>query len=285
MKLRSVFVVMLAVICGVSAAVGVSQLRRPVEVAGKPETVPVVVAVKGMKLGQMVTPELVATREWPKDIPLEGSLSTVEAAVDRAVAIPLVAGEPILDAKLAAKDAGRGLAAILKPGMRAYTIQAAQAANSVAGFVLPGNRVDVLLNVRGNPQDETGGGSSTTLLQAVEILAINQELDAPADNKIDPGALSSVTLEVTPEQVLLLDLGQNLGKLSLSLRNPEDTAEAHTRPATLADIRFRQEPPVAATESNGAAPVLVDKGDERPEVAQIFTLRGNQWGQVLVGRQ
>ena len=57
---------------------------------------------------------------------------------------------------------------------------------SVAGFILPGNKVDVLLNLRGNANDETGGGSTTTLLQSIEILAVDQRLDAPADNKVNP---------------------------------------------------------------------------------------------------
>lgn len=211
-------------------------------------------------------------------------MASVEDATGRSAAAALVVGELILEGKLAPKDAGRGLAALIPKGMRAYTIQAGRAAASVAGFILPGNKVDVLLTLRGTPQDSTGGGSSTTLLQSVEILAVDQQLDAPAENKVNPKDLSSVTLLVTPAQVALLDLGQNLGQLTLSLRNPEDSEEAHTLPTTLADIRFRQEKPAEepkAAETPRAAP---PKKAKTPEVFEILTLRGSQRGRILLTR-
>jgi pilus assembly protein CpaB len=192
----------------------------------------------------------------------------------------IVAGEPILESKLASRDSGRGLAALIPEGMRAYTIQTSRVASNVAGFILPGNSVDVLLTLKGNYNDTTGGGSTTTLLQAVEILAVDQRLDAPVDNKINPRELGSVTLLVTPEQAALLDLGQNMGTLTLSLRNPEDAAESLARPATVNDIRFRQEKPVEKSE--GDSPIL-GSGDGE-EVLEIVTLRGSHRGRVLVTR-
>src|SRR5262249_33279263 len=127
--------------------------------------------------------------------------------------------------------------------------------------------------------------STTTLLQSVEILAVDQQLDAPADNKTNPRDLGSVTLLVTPAQAALLDLGQNLGLLTLSLRNPDDKDEAKTTPATLADVRFHQEKPIAI--QNLFKPILsgllsgpkpTDSPPPPPAVdsSGIVTLRGTQ---------
>ena len=76
----------------------------------------------------------------------------------------------------------------------------------------------------------TGGGSTTTLLQNVEILAVDQKMDAPSDNKVDTKDLRSVTLLVTPQQANRLDLGQNKGMLHLALRNREDNEDFQTKP-------------------------------------------------------
>src|SRR5262249_16169427 len=156
-----------------------------------------------------------------------------------------VKGEHVLDAKLAGKGAGRGLAALIPKGMRAFTIQTTSVVAGVAGFVLPGSRVDVLLTVssQGGNNDQTGGGTTTTLLQGVEILAVDQRLQAPAENKNNLKELQSVTLLVTPDQAAKLDLGQNKGLLHLTLRNPDDDQPADTRPTTLASLRFQQQKP------------------------------------------
>src|SRR3954451_18929531 len=114
-----------------------------------------------------------------------GALTKTEEAVERAVSIPLVKDETLQAAKLSPKGAGRGLAALVPTGMRAFTIQTPNVASGVAGFILPGNRVDVLLTMTAGDGDESGGGSTTTLLQRVEILAVDQRIDAPADNKVD----------------------------------------------------------------------------------------------------
>ena len=114
-------------------------------------------------------------------------------------------------------------------------------AQGVAGFILPGNRVDVLLSLGEiSGTHETGGGSTITLHQNVEILAVDQKMDAPSDNKVDTKDLRSVTLLVTPQQANLLDLGQNKGMLHLCAPQPSrqrgrpDQAGDPERPAAAA---------------------------------------------------
>lgn len=262
MSARTVVTVLLALVFGVSTAVGVHQFTGHGDVAPKGETAQVVVVIRDIPRGGLITSDVVRTREWRKEDVPQGALTKPEDSVERCALVPLAKGEVILEGKLASKGAGRGLAALVPSGMRAFTILAPHLASGVAGFVLPGNRVDVLLTINTfGDTDLNGGGITTTLLQKVEILAVDQRLDAPSENKVDPKELRSVTLLVTPDQAAKLDLGQNRGTLHLSLRNPEDIKEADTRPATLADLRFHQEGPQG--DSVRAQPVL-----------QIRTLRG-----------
>ena len=113
------------------------------------------------------------------------------------------------------------------------------------------------------------GGSTITLLENVEILAVDQKMDAPSDNKVDTKDLRSVTLLVTPQQANRLDLGQNKGMLHLVLRNREDNKAAQTKPETLKDLR---------------PPPLPKAPEPPPTVAPkvIRTIRGVREGAILI---
>lgn len=283
MSIRAIVVVVLALICGASAATGVTRYRSEHATAsGVVETSPIVVAADKVPRGRMLVAKDLVVRQWPKEVLPEGALATVEEALERAVLTPLIAGEPVLSGKLAPKDAGRGLAALVPKGMRAYAITVSRAASGVAGFILPGNKVDVLLGLRSNQNDENGGGSTRTLLQSVEILAVDQLLDPPADNKMTLKDMNSVTLLVTPEQANLLDLGQSMGQLSLALRNPDDATQTGVGLARLNDVRSdgekpaKEEPEVDKTQH--LAPVeLAAAATPKSEPAvdyTITTLRG-----------
>jgi len=122
----------------------------------------------------------------------------------------------------------------------------------VAGFILPGNKVDVLLTLT---MEGKRGSMTTTLLQNLEILAVDQRIDAPVDNRVDPNQLRSVTLLVTPDQAAKLGLGQNKGALHLSLRNHGDDQLAITSPARLAELEgYREEPPVVKVVAEAPKP-------------------------------
>jgi pilus assembly protein CpaB len=302
-RIQSIAAVALALVFGGSAAVGVNSFLRNRGEAASVETVPVLIAAMDVPRGGTITAELVSVKNFPREMAPAGSLAKPEEAIDRAVAVPLVRGEPVLDAKLSKKGAGRGLSALVPPGMRAVTINTPNLASGVAGFVLPGNKVDVLLTVSDNNTTsgggvDTGGGSTTTLMQNVEILAVDQKMDAPAENKVDPRDLRSVTLLVTPHQANLLDLGQNKGTLHLSLRNHNDNQATNIPPATLADVRFRHEKPwdekvkgVLAALGEAMAkraaampppPPPVVKAPEPPPKMIIRTIRGAHEGEVAI---
>jgi pilus assembly protein CpaB len=177
--------VFLALLSGASMAVGVMRSNRAnaKDVADGLEIVAVVVAAVDVPRATQLTAEHVRLCDWPKGLVPKGAVMKLEEAIGHVTVGPVLAEELILQPKLTSKQAKGELATLVPVGMRAYTIQASRVASNVAGFILPGNQVDVLLNLRGSRDDETGGGSTTTLLQAVEVLAVDQRLEGPEENK------------------------------------------------------------------------------------------------------
>lgn len=289
MSPRTLIVTVLALIFGGSAAVGVNALIKS---PPKGDVVPVVVAAADIARGGTITAEVLKTREFPRDLVPPGAITKKEDAIERTVAIPLSRDDAILENKLSPKGAGRGLAALIPKGMRAFTITTSLA-SGVAGFVLPGNKVDVLLTITDGAQNSsTGGGSTTTLLHNVEILAVDQRIDAPAENKVDIKEMRSVTLLVSPDEANVLELGQSKGNLHLALRNWDDRVTDRSRPATMLDLQLRQErtwderaKDVLAALGNALAkarPAAPPPAGREVPKKTIRTLRGMSEGLVVV---
>jgi pilus assembly protein CpaB len=277
-SLRTVLVLVLALVCGASAAVGITTLRNPGPEGPKADTVPLVMAAVDIPRGTSLSVEMLKTRDCPKDLLPPGAITRIEDAVDRVTFSPLVMNESLLDNKLAEMGSGRGMAGLTTKGMRSVTIQTPNVSSGVAGFILPGNHVDVLLTVESQGQDATGGGSTVRLLQNVEILAVDQRLDAaPLDKKVDTSSSRSVTLLVTPDQDAMLALAQRKGTLHLSLRNSGDTAEADSRPVTLGDLKFFQETwrGLAASTTEGMRAITIQTSNVASGVGG-FIVPGNR---------
>lgn len=265
MQLRTILIGAFALVFGIAAAIGAYLLVQSPAAASKPETVSVVVAAVDINRGETLSAQHLVQREWPKDSVPEGVVLHLRDAIDRTARIALMKGDLLSEGKMAPVGAGRGMAAIIPAGMRAVTIQTPNVASGVAGFILPGNKVDVLLTVSSSgTNDPTGGGSTITLLQNVEILAVDQRIDAPQDNKMDLKELRSVTLLVNPDGAARLDLGQNKGTLQLALRSHADTTTTFVEPATLAGLRINPAEPITV-------PQDLDQvvGKPRPVVAAL----------------
>jgi pilus assembly protein CpaB len=234
MSNRTLLVVLLALAFGTSAAVGVARLNRTTP---QVETVGVVVVARDTPRFTTLTPDIVKIQQYPKELFPPGSVTRIEDIAERVTDTHLVRDEPVVESRLAPKGAGRGMAAVIPKGMRAVTIRTPNIASGVAGFILPGNRVDVLFTIQSHRSDDPTGGTSTkTITENVEILAVDQRVEAPSENKVDAKELKSVTLLVTPEQAAEIDLAQTAGTLHLTLRNPLDTARSSAGTATLKGI-------------------------------------------------
>jgi pilus assembly protein CpaB len=275
---RTVLVLALALVFGGAAAFGVTMWNNQ-GIASTNETVPVVVAKDNCQRGHRLTAEMLTTLEWQKNRVPPGAIFKIEDAVGRAPLQTIHKGHPLNSASLAERGDGSGLAMLIPKGMRAFTILTRDLAVPVAGLIVPGNKVDVLLTVTSLEHPKTGQNhnisGSTTLLQNVEILALDQDQEAPRSNKVNVKELRSVTLLVTPEQASLLDLAQNKGLLHLSLRHPQDSQPSKIRSITMKDLPFDQLkeppyeilPPVAAEKTKEIPPL--------PPVIRIRTIRGN----------
>jgi pilus assembly protein CpaB len=281
---RTLLVLALALVCGLGTAVCV-QLMKKDQNTKAPRTVSLVYANVDLVRGETITKDALTTREIPIDQIPSGAIRDVKEVIDRVAHVPMLKGDLVHDLKLAPKGAGSGMAALIRPGMRAFTIQTSSLSSSMAGFLLPGNRVDVLLTVMdtNSPNDATGGGVTTTLLQNIEILAVHTNVDAPSANKIDPDQARSVTLLVDPIQASRLDLGQNKGTLHLTMRNPLDQTLTEDLPATVNDLPLPKRAELAAAPA--PAPIPETKPVEPPpplfedRVVLTRTLRGTRVGQ------
>lgn len=261
MNPRMLIVGVLAVVCGLSAVFLVQAIRRPAPAAV--EKTGVVFMAADVRPGETLAESMLEVREVPVGEVPEDAIRKPADALERSALAQLDKGDLLRARKLAERGVGRGVASLIRPGMRAFTIQTPSFSSSLAGLLLPGNKVDILLtaNSAGGPDDESGGAMTTTLLQNVEILAIHNNVNAPTSNKMNPEDARSVTVQVTPEDVELLDLGQNKGTLHLSLRNVKDDGSAKSKPRMLADLQLfptRAKPAPAASQEPivGARPAL-----------------------------
>ena len=160
---------------------------------------------------------------WPGEAVPSGYFRSVKDAVGRGVITPVAENEPLLEAKVSTKDAGGGLPIIIRDGMRAVSVKVDEVIG-VAGFVLPGTRVDVMLTLDkgdGRPQAIT-----KTLLQNVQTLAAGQSVTRDKEGKAQ--TVTVITLLVSPDDAELLALAAKEGRLQLALRNTLDTLAVST---------------------------------------------------------
>lgn len=184
-------------------------------------TTKVVVAAGNLELGRLIRATDLKTRDWTGALPA-GALTKTEDIVGRGVISAVYGGEVILENRLAPKGAGAGLASMIPEGMRAVAVRVNEVVG-VAGFVVPGMRVDVLIS--GNPGGR-GGSVTRTLLQNIQVLSAGQEFKKDAEGK--PISVQVVNLLVSPAEAEMLSLAANQTSIQLVLRNPLDTKVAQT---------------------------------------------------------
>ncbi len=189
----------------------------------------VVVAKTKLRFGNELTPDNLRVIAWPADALPEGSFPSVpnlfEGASRRVALRTIEPNEPVTKLKVSGFGGKASLSNVITPGMRAVSIRVNEALG-VAGFVLPGDRVDVMLT----RSDEKGGTPMThILLQDVRVLAVDQAIEGQAEG---PKVVDTVTVEVTIEQVQKLILAQRVGTITLTLRNATPNAEENLRPKT-----------------------------------------------------
>ena len=211
----------------------------------------IVVASKTLQTGALVRETDVSFANWTGPLP-KGFVSTPKDVIGRGVISPIYEGEPVTDNRLAAEGAGGGLAATIPNGMRACAVRVNEVVG-VAGFVVPGMRVDVLIS---GSTAQNAGPRVKTLLQNVEVLSAGHNYQK--DNEGKPVEVPVVNLLVTPEQAEVLSLASNETRIQLVLRNPLDTETAKTSGSAMADLfgdeKPAPKPPVSAGVRKPAPP-------------------------------
>jgi pilus assembly protein CpaB len=206
----------------------------------------VLVAATAINLGDSVRAEDLKWQQWPVEGVTPGLItrsaqpdapSELSGSVARA---PFIAGEPIKDQKLIKISEGGVMAAILPSGMRAISTPIREE-TSAGGFILPNDRVDVILSHKikvGSKEEPV----SEAVLRNVRVLAIGQEIENKDGEKVASG--KTATLELTPRQAELLALAQSMGEISLSLRSLADATPGQAEPtakigdANASSVRF-----------------------------------------------
>lgn len=203
----------------------------------------VVVAAHDLQVGALIHDYDLVEIGWAGALP-EEAVKSRQDALGRGVIATIYQNEPILERRLAPKGAGAGLASTIPVGMRAVALRVNEVVG-LAGFVLPGMRVDVL--VAGNapgPEQTWTGTLCRTVLQNIEVLSAGQKIEKNVEGK--PESAQVVNLLVTPDQAEILNLASSETKVQLVLRNPLDTKEEVTHGTSIASLFGQSGRPAAA---------------------------------------
>jgi pilus assembly protein CpaB len=284
MRRRLLIVLVVASVVGLLASTLVYRvLKQAAAGPRQQDTEMIVVAVVNMSMAETVTSEHVKLLPWPSKSVPSGAVHTLAEAEGRVVRGSIVAGEPLLEGKLAPQLSGRGgLMPMLVPeGQRGVTIKVDDAVKE-SGFVLPNSRVDVLVSM---PKSRSSQDRiSKVIIQDVTVLAAGQTVEL-RDNK--PVTVTTVTLALQPAQVERLALAQTEGRLTLAMRNLRDTQIVQTRGVTAASLLSDGAPsaaPAPAKATRGPARVSAPLPPPRVETHAVTVLRGNKPAEVLFTR-
>ena len=280
MRNRLFMVLVLAVLLGGGLAYATYNAinAQPVKTVSAP-TQPVVVATAVLPLGTELKKDDLTVVNFPVGGAPEGSFSKPTDVIGRGVISTIVKNEPILAGKLASKEAGVGLPPVIPDGMRAVSVRVNDVID-VAGYVLPGTRVDV--RATASPTNQTQDTTSKVILSNVQVLTAGTRMEQDQE-KGKPMQVTVVTLLVYPEQSERLALASTEGKIQLALRNPLDMGAPETpgmRPAVLLGLAGQKAPgkPVQTTAKGAkkaAGPVTQDS-PVSPMLPTVEIIRGDK---------
>jgi pilus assembly protein CpaB len=236
---------LIALIAGGAAAMFASRWMQA-QAQGGDE---IAVAAVDIELGGQLSPEMLKMVKWPTGSVPPGAFAQLAVLDGRVAKTAIMRGEPVMESKLAPMGTKGGLSAVVQEGKRAMTVRVNDVVG-VAGFALPGNYVDIMVNTsdEGSRRGNQDRSISKIVLERILVLAVAQEASRDTTK---PRVVNAVTLEVTPEEAEKLDLARSVGTLSLVLRNQVDPKPGDTEGATKSSL-LKEE--VAAAPKPVAAP-------------------------------
>ena len=244
-----------------------------------------VVAARPIPVGTIVTSDHVKLVPWPARSPVPGSFEKIDAVLNRGAVVGVAENEPLTETKLAPRGAGGGLPPTIKKGMRAISVKTNEVVG-VAGFVVPGTRVDVLvIAAERNARDEP---IARAVVSNVEVLTAGTRFDQEtARTEGKPIPTTVVTLLVTPEDAERISLAANEGEIMLTLRNPLDVAPTATTGVRMASLLASPGPPAALKRVEGrrvvqSPPPLPAPAAPAPKTYIVEAIRGATRTEELV---
>ena len=275
MRNRIFAVLAIAVLAGGGLAYGTYNLmqNQPVKTVATP-TQPVVVAAADLAIGAELKKEDLQVMSFPAGQAPEGVFAKPQDIVGRGLIVSVVKNEPVLAAKLASKEAGAGLPPVIPEGMRAVSVRVNEVVG-VAGYVLPGTRVDVVATQ--SPTNHPTDMTSKVVLANVQVLTAGTRMEQDQkDGK--PMQVTVVTLLVSPEQAERLALASTEGKIQLALRNPLDQSAPATpgvKPAILMGVVRAPVMRAANSSAKKGQPVTVETY-AAPAAPTVEMIRGDK---------
>jgi pilus assembly protein CpaB len=287
MRANTIIMVSLAVIFGVIAVVLANMWlagQRMAIAAPRPDAPRdmIVVAAVPLKFGETLTAEKLREIPWPVGARPTGAFRSAIELLDskegeRQALQAIGANEPILASKITGPGQRATLSAVLAEGMRAVSIRVNDVLG-VAGFVFPGDRVDVLLTRDVRDADGNQQSYVDVLLQSVKVLAVDQVADESTEN---PTVVKAVTVEVGTEDAQKLTLAAGNGVLSLALRQSAEGKDQMTRRVTLSDLSG-EDPAAAARRKAEAEKQAAIEAERKRAEAQLAGMRSEM---ALMGKQ
>jgi len=282
-RMRVFMVFVLAVTAGGALAFGTYNFmqRGPATRTVSIPTRQVVVAAADLDIGAELRREDIRIIDWPANAVPAGAISDPKDVIGRGIVLPVIQNEPILPLKLSSKEAGAGLPPAIPPGLRAVSVRVNEVIG-VAGYVLPGTRVDVVATVM--PQGQGAAVTSKVVLTNVQVLAAGTKIERDTERN-KPMPVSVVTLLVDPEEAERLTLASTEGKIQLALRNPLDKTTPLThgiRPAELlgygAPVKTAaNRSKLSSVKAMGAnASVVVPVVSAPPDLPSVEIIRGDK---------
>jgi pilus assembly protein CpaB len=278
---RTIVVVAIAVAVAGLASFGVYRAIQQMPVREvEVRSVYQVVAVRDLEMGRLIAKEDVKVVPWPASSPVPNGFATADKVLNRGLIAAVVANEPITEVKLAPIEAGAGLPPSITEGMRALSIRVNEVVG-VAGFVVPGTRVDVLVTLKGDPDSMT-----RVVCTDVQVLTAGTRYDQAKSRDGQPIPTSVVTLLVLPEDAERITLAATSGSLMLTLRNPLDRKPTETKGVrTRALFGETPPPPVVKTVQGrrvAAPPPAPPPPPPAPKIYTVETIRAAKRAEEVV---
>jgi pilus assembly protein CpaB len=243
-------------------------MARPSEQA---ETVQIVVAKREIQKGEPFRPDDIRLMDWPKETVPEGAIDSVEKLVEKRSRGMIYPGEPIIDKKLIGKGDMTSLSTEFPPGMKGISVKVDNE-SGIAGMILPGDNVDVLVYVEANPSKQIFATETVPIEENMKVMAVDDQLHRP-DGKETSISAKTVTLLATPKQAGRITHACEIGKVRLVLRSGKDGAEETTGPYTTSTQHLLSGKTSSGDESKSSENKIVDlpsTKDEGPSFGEQF---------------